>query len=172
MPDSPLNWTMGYPSIMGTTHTLEEELDMGMVKEFKEFALKGNMVDMAVGIIIGGAFGLIIKSLIDDVIMPLVGRATGSGIDFSNMYIPLAEGVEKGLSLEEARAQGAVFAYGNFITVLINFLILAFVIFIMVKMMNNAKKKFEAEKAAAPAPKPAADVVLLTEIRDLLAKQD
>jgi large conductance mechanosensitive channel len=145
---------------------------MGLVKEFREFALKGNMVDMAVGIIIGGAFGLIIKSLIDDVIMPLVGKATGSGVDFSNMYIPLAEGVEKGLSLEEARAQGAVFAYGNFITVLINFLILAFVIFIMVKMMNNAKKKFEKEQEAAPPAKPAADVVLLTEIRDLLQSKN
>ncbi len=145
---------------------------MGLVKEFREFALKGNMVDMAVGIIIGGAFGLIIKSLIDDVIMPLVGKATGSGVDFSNMYIPLAEGVEKGLSLEEARAQGAVFAYGNFITVLINFLILAFVIFMMVKMMNNAKKKFEKEQEAAPPAKPAADVVLLTEIRDLLQNKN
>ncbi|MCA9302685.1 MAG: large conductance mechanosensitive channel protein MscL [Phycisphaerales bacterium] len=138
-----------------------------MVKEFKEFALKGNMVDMAVGIIIGGAFGLIIKSLIDDVIMPLVG-AVISDVDFSNMYFPLADGVEKGLPLDEARAQGAVFAYGNFITVLINFLILAFVIFLMVKMMNKAKAKFEAEKEAAPPPAPAADVVLLGEIRDLL----
>jgi len=143
---------------------------MGMLKEFKEFAVKGNMVDMAVGIIIGGAFGLIIKSLIDDVIMPLVGKATGSGIDFTNKYIPLAEGVEKGLSLEEARAQGAVFAYGNFITVLINFLILAFVIFIMVKMVNKAKKNFEKEQAAAPPKAPSADIVLLGEIRDLLKK--
>lgn len=142
---------------------------MGMVKEFKEFAIKGNMVDMAVGIIIGGAFGLIIKSLIDDVIMPLVG-AVISDVDFSNMYYPLAEGVEKGLSLDEARAQGAVFAYGNFITVLINFLILAFVIFIMVKMMNNAKKKFEKEQEAAPPPATPEDVVLLREIRDALKK--
>ncbi|MGJ8636133.1 MAG: large conductance mechanosensitive channel protein MscL [Phycisphaerales bacterium] len=143
---------------------------MGMIKEFKEFAIKGNMVDMAVGIIIGGAFGLIIKSLIADVIMPLVGKATGSGLDFTNMYIPLADGVEKGLSLEEARGQGAVFAYGNFLTVMFNFLILAFVIFIMVKMINKAKKNFEKEQEAAPPAAPAADVVLLTEIRDLLKK--
>jgi large conductance mechanosensitive channel len=148
---------------------------MGMIKEFKEFALKGNMVDMAVGIIIGGAFGLIIKSLIDDVIMPLVGSVTG-GVDFSNMYIPLADTVKTAkeatpnMPLDEARGFGAVFAYGNFITVLINFLILAFVIFIMVKMMNNAKKKFEKEQAAAPAPATPEDVVLLREIRDSLKK--
>jgi len=144
-----------------------------MVKEFKEFALKGNMVDMAVGIIIGGAFGLIIKSLIDDVIMPLVGSVIGS-VDFSNIYIPLGDAVSAAkeanpkLPLADARELGSVLALGNFISILINFLILAFVIFIMVKMMNKAKKKFEAEKEAAPPPAPAADVVLLGEIRDLL----
>lgn len=142
---------------------------MGMMKEFKEFAIKGNMVDMAVGIIIGGAFGLIIKSLIADVIMPLVGSVIGE-VDFTNLYIPLAEGVEKGMSLEEARAEGAVFAYGNFITILFNFLILAFVIFIMVKMVNKAKANFEKEQEAAPPKAPPADVVLLEEIRDLLKK--
>ena len=143
---------------------------MGMLKEFKEFAIKGNMVDMAVGIIIGGAFGIIIKSLIADVIMPLVGKVTGGDVDFSNMYIPLSDAVAKGLPIDEAREAGPVLAYGNFITILINFIILAFVIFIMVKVMNNAKKKFEKEEAAAPPPAPAADVVLLTEIRDLLKK--
>lgn len=146
---------------------------MGMVKEFKEFAIKGNMVDMAVGIIIGGAFGLIIKSLIDDVIMPLVGTIIGNNVDFTNLYIPLSDAVAKGLPLSEARGLGPVFAYGNFISVLINFLILAFVIFIMVKMMNNARKKFEKQeeiKPDAPAVAPA-DVVLLTEIRDLLKNQ-
>lgn len=145
---------------------------MGMIKEFKEFAIKGNMVDMAVGIIIGGAFGLIIKSLIDDVIMPLVGSIIGD-VDFSNLYIPLSDDVAKGLPLSEARELGAVFAYGNFISVLINFLILAFVIFIMVKMMNNARKKFEKQEEAKPeAPKaPPADIALLTEIRDLLQRQ-
>ncbi len=145
---------------------------MGMVKEFKEFAIKGNMVDMAVGIIIGGAFGLIIKSLIDDVIMPLVGSIIGD-VEFSNLYIPLSDEVTRGLPLAEARDLGPVFAYGNFISVLINFLILAFVIFIMVKMMNNARKKFEKQeeiKPDAPAVAPA-DVVLLTEIRDLLKNQ-
>lgn len=148
---------------------------MGMIKEFKEFALKGNMVDMAVGIIIGGAFGIIVKSLIDDVIMPLVGKVIGN-VDFSNIYIPLSQAVVDAkeanpkLPLDEARDLGSVLAIGNFGSILINFLILAFVIFIMVKMMNNAKKKFEAEKAAAPAAAPAADVVLLGEIRDLLKK--
>lgn len=143
---------------------------MGMIKEFKEFAIKGNMVDMAVGIIIGGAFGLIIKSLIADVIMPLVGKATGGEVDFSNMYIPLSDAVAKGLPIDEARAAGPLLAYGNFITILINFLILAFVIFIMVKMMNKAKANFEKEEAAAPPKAPAADIVLLEEIRDLLKK--
>ena len=149
---------------------------MGMIKEFKEFAIKGNMVDMAVGIIIGGAFGLIIKSLIADVIMPLVGVVTGGDVDFSNIYIPLSDAVKQakeanpGLPLADARELGSVLAMGNFITILINFLILAFVIFIMVKMMNNAKKKFEKEQEAAPPAAPAADIVLLEEIRDLLKK--
>ena len=149
---------------------------MGMIKEFKEFAVKGNMVDMAVGIIIGGAFGLIIKSLIADVIMPLVGVVTGGDVDFSNIYIPLSDAVKQakeanpGLPLADARELGSVLAMGNFITILINFLILAFVIFIMVKMMNNAKKKFEKEQEAAPPAAPAADIVLLEEIRDLLKK--
>jgi large conductance mechanosensitive channel len=143
---------------------------MGMIKEFKEFAIKGNMVDMAVGIIIGGAFGLIIKSLIADVIMPLVGVVTGGEVDFSNLYIPLSDSVAKGLSIDDARAAGPILAYGSFITIFINFLILAFVIFIMVKMMNKAKKNFEKEQEAAPPKAPPADVVLLEEIRDLLKK--
>lgn len=148
---------------------------MGMIKEFKEFAIKGNMVDMAVGIIIGGAFGLIIKSLIADVIMPLVGKVVGD-VDFANIYFPLSEAVSTAkeanptLPLADAQALGSVLAVGNFITVFINFLILAFVIFIMVKVINNAKKKFEKEQAAAPAAAPAADIVLLGEIRDLLKK--
>ncbi|HZW10782.1 MAG TPA: large conductance mechanosensitive channel protein MscL [Phycisphaerales bacterium] len=155
---------------------------MGFVKEFREFALKGNVMDMAVGIIIGGAFGVIVKSLIDDVVMPIVGIAGKA--DFSNMYVPLtpstAEKINAAealvvppvdvLPLADARALGPVLAYGNFITVLINFLILAFAIFLMVKMMNTAKRRFEREQAAAPTPEPgpAADVVLLTEIRDIL----
>ena len=148
---------------------------MGFVKEFKDFAIKGNVMDMAIGIIIGGAFGLIIKSAIADVIMPLVGVVVGD-VDFSNIYIPLSEAVKAAkdanptLDLAGAQELGSVLAIGNFITILINFLILAFVIFMMVKMMNKAKANFEAEQAAAPPPAPAADLVLLGEIRDLLKK--
>lgn len=153
---------------------------MAFVKEFREFALRGNVMDMAIGIIIGGAFGLIVKSFIDDVVMPVVGIAGKA--DFSNMYIPLTSAASDAIAAEEetqgvaalaladARQFGPVLAYGNFITVAINFLILAFVIFMMVKMMNNAKKKMEKEKAAEPeAPKaPPVEVALLTDIRDLL----
>ncbi|MFG0305240.1 MAG: large conductance mechanosensitive channel protein MscL [Phycisphaerales bacterium JB040] len=155
---------------------------MGMIKEFKEFALKGNMVDMAVGIIIGGAFGIIIKSLISDVIMPIVGIAGKA--DFSNLYVPLTSGAreaieakaaEQGvevLALADAQTLGPVLAYGNFVTVLINFLILAFAVFMMVKAMNTARKKMEKKVEEAPAEPPVApaEVLLLTEIRDLLAK--
>ena len=148
---------------------------MGFIKEFKDFAVKGNVMDMAVGIIIGAAFGTIIKSAIDDVIMPLVGAVVGD-VDFTNIYIPLSEAVSQAkeanpsLPLAEAKDLGSVLAIGNFITILINFLILAFVIFMMVKMMNKAKANFEKEQEAAPPPAPAADVVLLGEIRDLLKK--
>jgi len=148
---------------------------MGIIKEFKEFAVKGNVMDMAIGIIIGGAFGLIIKSAIADVIMPLVGVVVGD-VDFSNIYIPLSEAVSTAkeanptLPLADAQELGSVLALGNFITIFINFLLLAFVIFMMVKMMNKAKSNFEKEEAAAPPKAPAADVVLLTEIRDLLKK--
>lgn len=146
---------------------------MGFVKEFREFAMKGNMVDMAVGIIIGGAFGVIIKSLIADVIMPIV--SIPGNVDFSNLYIPLDdtvkaanEGLSTPLPLEEARDLGPVLAYGNFITVFINFVILAFAVFMVIKMMNNAKKRFEKEQEAAPPPAPPAEVQLLTEIRDAI----
>ena len=146
---------------------------MGFISEFREFAVKGNVIDLAVGVIIGGAFGKIVSSVIDDLIMPLVGQIVGN-VNFSNLYIPLSEKVRGAvqaapqgvLSLEDARKVGAVFAYGNFITVAINFLILAFCIFLMVKFINKLKRKEEA-KPAAPAPTPA-DVLLLTEIRDLL----
>ena len=139
-----------------------------MIKEFQEFIAKGNVMDLAVGIIIGGAFGLIVSSLVADIVMPIVGMA-GSA-DFSNYFVPLSDTVTA-TSLEEARKQGPVFAYGNFITVVINFLILAFIIFLMVKMVNNLRKKLEREKEAAPAAPPPADVQLLTEIRDLLSKR-
>lgn len=138
-----------------------------MLKEFKEFVAKGNVMDLAVGVIIGGAFGLIVKSLTDDIIMPIVGAIFG-GLDFSDFFIPLSANVTA-TTLDAAREQGAVLAYGNFITVALNFLILAWIIFLMVKGVNNMRRKEEETKAAAP-PAPAADIQLLTEIRDLLKK--
>ncbi|MEJ6782017.1 large conductance mechanosensitive channel protein MscL [Aminobacter sp. Piv2-1] len=140
-----------------------------MLKEFQEFISKGNVMDLAVGVIIGGAFGLIVSSLVGDIIMPIIGAVFG-GFDFSNYFLPLSSSVTA-VTLEEAKKQGAVFAYGNFFTVVINFLILAWIIFLMVKAVNTMRKKLEKEKAAEPAPPPPADVVLLTEIRDLLAKK-
>lgn len=144
---------------------------MGMLKEFREFALKGNMLDLAVGVIIGTAFGGIVNSLIADVIMPIVGMA--GNVDFSNMYVGLSERVREAaskapLSLDEARKVGPVLAYGKFITIFINFLILAFCIFIVVKAFNTARKKFEAEKPAGPPPPPTEEIVVLREIRDAL----
>lgn len=139
---------------------------MSISKEFKEFALKGNVVDLAVGVIIGGAFGKIVDSVVGDLIMPLVSRIFG-GLDFSNYYIGLA-GQAAGLSLAEAKKAGAVFAYGNFITVAINFIILAFIIFMMVKQMNRMNRE-ETPAPAAPAATPE-DVLLLREIRDSLRK--
>jgi large conductance mechanosensitive channel len=145
---------------------------MGMMKEFKEFAMKGNVMDLAVGVIIGGAFQTIIKSVIDDLIMPLVGKVLGN-VDFSNMYVPLSDKIVKvndtWPALAEAKKLGPVFAYGNFITVLINFIILAFIIFMMVKAMNNLRKKEAA--APTPPPGPTPDQKLLTEIRDALLRR-
>ena len=135
---------------------------MGFATEFKEFALKGNVMDLAVGVIIGGAFGKIVDSVIADLIMPLVGMVTG-GLDFSNRFIPLAG--QTATTLIEAKKAGAVFAYGNFITVAINFAILAFIIFLMIKQMNRLKR--EAPPVAATTPE---DVMLLREIRDSLRK--
>lgn len=139
-----------------------------MLGEFKEFISKGNVMDLAVGVIIGGAFGLIVKSLTDDIIMPIVGAIFG-GFDFSNYFVPLTHGVTA-QTLAEARKQGAVFAYGNFITVAINFLILAWIIFLMVKGVNTLRRTMERKQEPAPEvpPAPPADVQLLTEIRDLL----
>ena len=139
---------------------------MSFMNEFKTFALKGNVVDLAVGVIIGGAFGKIVDSVVGDLVMPLISKAFG-GLDFSNYYIALA-GQAADLSLAEAKKLGAVFAYGNFITVALNFLILAFIIFLMVKQMNRLMaSRAAAEPPAAPAPTPE-DVVLLREIRDSL----
>ncbi len=138
-----------------------------MLKEFKEFAFKGNVLDLAVGVIIAGAFGLIVSSLVDDIIMPVVGAITG-GVDFSNLFAPLAEGVTAN-TLAAAKEQGAVLAYGNFLTAVVNFLIIAFILFMVVRAANSMKKKEEAAPAAPAAPP--ADVQLLTEIRDLLSKK-
>lgn len=137
---------------------------MGVIREFKAFAMKGNVIDLAVAVIIGSAFGKIVDSLVQDIIMPVVGRISG-GLDFSNYYIPLNDQGTH-LVLAEAKKAGAVFAYGSFITVLINFLILAFIIFQMVKILNKAKR---TEPAPAPAA-PAEDILLLREIRDALKR--
>ena len=138
---------------------------MSMMKEFKEFAVKGNVVDLAVAVIIGGAFGKIVTSLVNDLIMPLVSLIFG-GLDFSSYYIPL-NGQAPGLPLADAQAAGAVFAYGNFLTILLNFIILAFIIFQMVRLINKAKRAEEPAAPEEPAPTPE-DVVLLREIRDAL----
>ena len=145
---------------------------MSMMQEFKEFAVKGNVIDLAVGVIIGGAFGKIVGSLVDDVIMPIVGRVVGN-LDFSNMFIVLGKVPEgTGMTLVELKkAAVPVLAYGNFITVAVNFFILAFIIFMMVKQINRLKREEPAAPAApeAPAPTPE-DSQLLREIRDSLKK--
>ncbi|QQO24665.1 large conductance mechanosensitive channel protein MscL [Bradyrhizobium diazoefficiens] len=137
-----------------------------MLKEFREFAMKGNVVDLAVGVIIGAAFGAIVNSLVGDVITPVIGAVTG-GLDFSNYFTPLSAKVTA-TNLADAKKQGAVLAWGNFLTLTINFIIVAFVLFLVIRAMNTLKRK-EAAAAAAP-PKPSAEVELLTEIRDLLKK--
>lgn len=150
---------------------------MGFLKEFRDFALRGNVLDLAVAVIIGGAFGNIVNSMIKDLIMPVVGMA--GSVDFSNQYVPLSqkgrEAVRAALAagqpvpgLDKARELGPVLAWGNFVTITINFLILALCIFLVIKAFNIARSRFEKEKAAAPPPPPPQDVVLLTEIRDLL----
>lgn len=141
---------------------------MSFVKEFKEFALKGNVMDMAVGIIIGAAFKTIIDSVVNDLVMPVVSAIIGKP-DFSNLYIVLKGNVPDGASLIDARkvAGSSIFAYGNFITVAVNFILLALAIFLMIKAMNNMRKKKAAESPAAP-PAPSITETLLTEIRDSL----
>src|SRR6266550_8672594 len=141
-----------------------EEKGLRMLNEFREFALKGNVVDLAVGIIIGAAFGAIVNSLVGDVIMPIVGAITG-GLDFSNYFTPLSKAVTAS-NLADAKKQGAVLAWGNFLTLSLNFLIIAFVLFIVIRLINKLKRHEEA--AAAAPPKPTREVELLTEIRDLL----
>ena len=136
---------------------------MSMLQEFKEFAVKGNAVDLAVGVIIGGAFGKIVESIVGDLVMPIIGRVLG-GLDFSSYYLPLS-GQASNLTLAEARKLGAVFAYGNFITIAVNFILLAFIIFMMVKGINKLKKT----EPEAPE-EPPEDELLLREIRDSLKR--
>ncbi|MBP7203820.1 MAG: large conductance mechanosensitive channel protein MscL [Propionivibrio sp.] len=141
---------------------------MSMLKEFREFAMKGNVMDLAVGVIIGGAFGKIVDSVVSDLIMPLVAWIMGGKLDFSGMFFVLGKVPEGTAMTLDAlkKAQVPVFAYGNFITILVNFVILAFIIFMMVKQMNRLRK---AEPPAPPTATPE-DVVLLREIRDSLKK--
>jgi len=134
-----------------------------MLEEFKKFAMRGNVVDLAVGVIIGAAFGAIVNSIVADIIMPIIGALTG-GLDFSNYFIPLSSKVTAD-SLAEAKKQGAVLAYGNFLTVVLNFLIIAFALFLAIKGINKLKKE-----EPAPPSGPSAEVQLLTEIRDSLKK--
>ena len=141
-----------------------------MFKEFKEFALKGNLIDLAVAFVLGAAFTKLSTSFIEDLFMPLVGSVTPGGLDFSNQFLGLSDKVTK-TDLVAAKAQGAVFAYGHFITVGLNFVIVAFAMFLVVKAINKAKRLNEKEAAAAPAPEPSAQEKLLTEIRDLLKEK-
>lgn len=134
-----------------------------MLEEFKKFALKGNVVDLAVGVIIGAAFGAIVNSMVGDIIMPIIGAVTG-GLDFSNYYTGLSKAVTA-TNLADAKKQGAVLAWGSFLTLTLNFLIVAFVLFLVIRLMNRLKAKEEAKPAPAA---PTKDQELLTEIRDLL----
>jgi large conductance mechanosensitive channel len=137
-----------------------------MLKEFRDFAMKGNVVDLAVAVIIGAAFGAIVTSLVGDIIMPIVGSITG-GLDFSNYFTALSSKVTEA-NLADAKKQGAVLAWGSFLTLTLNFLIIAFVLFMVIRLMNHFKRK-DAAAPAAP-PKPTREEELLTEIRDLLKK--
>jgi large conductance mechanosensitive channel len=138
-----------------------------MLEEFKKFAMRGNVVDLAVGVIIGAAFGAIVTSLVGDIITPIIGAVTG-GLDFSNYFVPLSKSVSA-TTLAEAKKQGAVLAWGNFATIVINFLIIAWVLFMVIRGLNKLIKS-EAEKPAKPAEAPRQEV-LLQEIRDILAKR-
>lgn len=142
---------------------------MGMLQEFKEFAVKGNAMDLAVGVIIGGAFGKIVDSIVGDLIMPLVARIIGN-LDFSNLFVVLGDNPNNLTALAEIKKAGIpVFAYGSFLTIVVNFVILAFIIFMMVKQMNRLRK-VEAPAAEPEVPPTPEDVLLLREIRDALKK--
>lgn len=143
---------------------------MSIIKEFREFAVKGNMIDLAVGVIIGGAFGKIVDSLVKDIIMPLITMITGGGVDFTQKFIVLGDNPAQLTSLDELTKAGVnVLTYGNFLTILLNFIILAWVVFLMVKMINRMRRN-EEEAPAAPAATPE-DIELLREIRDELKKR-
>ena len=143
---------------------------MSIVQEFREFAVKGNMIDLAVGVIIGGAFGKIVDSLVKDIIMPLITVVTGGGVDFTQKFFVLGDNPNNLQSLDELTKAGVnVLTYGNFLTILINFIILAWVVFLMVKMINRMRRKQE-EVAPDPAATPE-DIELLREIRDELKKR-
>lgn len=142
---------------------------MSIIQEFKEFAVKGNVMDLAVGVIIGGAFGKIIDSMVKDIIMPVVSWILGGDVDYSNWFVVLGDNPNNVTNLAEARAAGLnVFAYGNFLTILINFLLLAWVVFWLVKLMNKLRRKQEAEPEPEATPE---DIALLREIRDELKKR-
>ncbi|PVZ88338.1 large conductance mechanosensitive channel protein MscL [Serratia sp. S1B] len=144
---------------------------MSILKEFREFAVKGNMIDLAVGVIIGGAFGKIVDSLVKDIIMPIITAITGGGVDFTQKFIVLGNNPKNLQSLAELQKAGVnVLSYGNFLTILINFIILAWVVFVMVKLINKMRRKQEAEAAPAPVATPE-DIQLLREIRDELKKK-
>jgi large conductance mechanosensitive channel len=142
-----------------------EDKGLQMLKEFRDFAMKGNVVDLAVGVIIGAAFGGIVSSLVGDIIMPAIGAITG-GLDFSNYFTTLSKAVTA-TNLADAKKQGAVLAWGNFLTLALNFMIVAFVLFVVIRFMNQVKRK---DEAAPPPPKLTRQEELLTEIRDLLKK--
>ncbi len=139
---------------------------MGFAKEFREFAVRGNVIDLAVGVIIGAAFSKIVDSVVSDIVMPLVGVFFNA--DFSNLYVPLSDKIQPGMTLAQAKAAGPVFAWGNFITVLFNFIILAFVIFWLVKAINALRRKQAAKPGEAGPPAPTVTENLLTEIRDAI----
>ena len=142
-----------------------------MLEDFRKFALRGNVVDLAIGVIIGAAFSKIVDSLVGDVFMPVIGALTG-GLDFSNYYTPLASTVQKGVAYADAKKSGAVLGWGNFMTVATNFLIVAWVLFWVVRLMNRLQSREDKKVQATPAaPELPADVKLLAEIRDLLAKR-
>lgn len=135
-----------------------------MLEEFKKFALRGNVVDLAIGVIIGAAFSKIVESLVGDIFMPVIGAVTG-GLDFSNYYLPLSSSVQKGLGYVDAKKSGAVLGYGTFLTVAINFAIVSFVLFVVIRAMNRLVARPATYGTEVPA-----DVKLLAEIRDLIAQ--